>query len=274
MNTGKNLNWKYVIFMWFIILGGVSSLIYYGVTGFNWGIVMFMLFYGYFGAFTGSIGYHRYYTHRAFKVKPWIEWYFAILGASMYQGPISQWVTDHRRHHAFPDTEKDPYSITKGAWWAHLGWLMYRVEPVPDEDLMRNPVIAWQDKYFYSLSAFMGFVIPALVGWILGDAWQGFWIGGVVRVMLIQHGVLSINSLGHSMGSQNYSKKETARDNILIAFWSTGEGYHNFHHTYPGDWRAGPRWYDLDASKWVLMTWRKLGWAYDFKEVYKKDKKK
>lgn len=269
-DTQKKLNWQYVIFMWFIILGGLGSLTYYISQGqLILNILYFAIVYGIICGLTGSLGYHRYYTHRSYKIyKPWIEWYFAIFGAGMYQGPISQWVTDHRRHHGFPDTEQDPYSITKGAWWAHLGWLMYRVEPVPDADLMRNPVIAFQDKYFYSLSAFMGFVIPAVVGYFLGDGWQGFWIAGVVRVMLTQHGVLFINSVGHTFGSRKFGPEESARDNLFIAIWALGEGYHNFHHTYPGDWRAGIRWFDIDLTKWTLMFWRKMGWAGEFKESY------
>ena len=39
---------------------------------------------------------------------------FAILGSMTMQGPVTQWVTDHRKHHALSDQEGDPHSPHAG----------------------------------------------------------------------------------------------------------------------------------------------------------------
>jgi stearoyl-CoA desaturase (delta-9 desaturase) len=75
-----------------------------------------------------TVGFHRYFTHGAFKAERWMRVSLAIAGSLSVQGPILHWVADHRRHHAFPDRDGDPHSpwlfgtLTAGA----DAWLLAR----------------------------------------------------------------------------------------------------------------------------------------------------
>jgi stearoyl-CoA desaturase (delta-9 desaturase) len=67
-----------------------------------------------------------------------------------------------------------------------------------------------------------------------------------------------INSLAHTWGSKTYAKELTAVDNFILAFLTFGEGYHNYHHAFPNDYRNGISWYHFDPTKWLIWTLEKL----------------
>jgi stearoyl-CoA desaturase (delta-9 desaturase) len=156
------------------------------------------------------------------------------------------------------DTDEDPYSIQKGFFYAHIGWVFLKEdEQYKDKfapDLEADPLVKWQNKYNVSISIIVGFLLPTLVGWAFGRPFAGLIWGGFARVVITHHCTFFINSLCHMWGSQPFNTSGSARDNFILAFFTYGEGYHNFHHKFEGDYRNGIRWYHWDPTKWTIKT--------------------
>jgi stearoyl-CoA desaturase (Delta-9 desaturase) len=205
-----------------------------------------------------SAGYHRLFSHRAYEAHPVFRFLLLTLGAGAFQNSAIAWAADHRRHHARTDTPLDPYSATEGFWHAHIGWVLRKadpaIEPTPVVDLHRDPLVSWQDRRYAWIGISTGIVLPVLLGFLFGDPWGGFIVGGAVRLFFAYHATFSINSFAHILGKQPYSDKSTARDSFVTALISMGEGYHNFHHAFPADYRNGVRAHQFDPTKWILRA--------------------
>ncbi|MCS6983605.1 MAG: fatty acid desaturase [Leptospiraceae bacterium] len=219
-----------------------------------------------------TVGYHRLFAHQSFKTNPVMEILFLLWGAASWQGSALDWSVDHRLHHQRTDTPQDPYNIRQGFWYAHILWLFHKrqrqTHPERDRDLFQNPRIMWQDRYYGIIATLMGFVLPtALAGLLWQDFWGGFFLAGVLRMTVNHHLTFAINSICHLWGSRPYSEKHSARDNWLAALFTYGEGYHNFHHEFPTDYRNGIKWYHWDPSKWVIFLMAKLGLAHNLKRT-------
>ena len=96
-----------------------------------------------------------------------------------------------------------------------------------------------------------------------------FLVAGLLRFVLNHHFTFFINSLAHIWGAQPYAKKDSSRDNFLLALVTYGEGYHNFHHTFQSDYRNGVRAWQFDPSKWIIWTASKLGMTWKLKRMKK-----
>jgi stearoyl-CoA desaturase (delta-9 desaturase) len=205
-------------------------------------------------------GYHRYFSHRAYECHPAVEAVMLFFGAMALQNSALQWSRDHREHHRFTDTDRDPYNIKRGFLWAHIFWIFYKQGPernfdgVPD--LMRNPRVMWQHRWSRAIGIGFGLGFPTLVGALFGRPLGGLLWGGFLRIVLIHHTTFFINSLAHMWGARPYSTQNTARDNWFLAFFTHGEGFHNFHHAFPSDFRNGIRWYHWDPNKWLIQSFR------------------
>jgi stearoyl-CoA desaturase (delta-9 desaturase) len=166
------------------------------------------------------------------------------------------------------DTEKDPYNINRGFWYAHMFWMFTdegrRQEPDYQRyvmDLKRDKIVMWQDKYYVPLAIFMGFGLPTLIGFFMGSALGGLVFGGFLRLVIGHHVTFFINSLCHMWGKQTYTDKNTAKDSLAMALFTFGEGYHNFHHFFHMDYRNGVKWYNWDPTKWTIRAAHALGLA-------------
>lgn len=215
-----------------------------------------------------TAGYHRLFSHRSYEASLPVRILMLITGLLGLQGSALEWSLDHRAHHKFVDRDKDPYSIKKGFWFAHILWIFKTRQrdwrPSHNADLFRDKYVFFQHRYFMPLAIVMNFALPtAIAGIFWGDAWGGFLIAGFLRLVFTHHSTFFINSLCHFVGSQPYSDKHTARDNAITAFFTWGEGYHNFHHEFANDYRNGVRWYQYDPGKWAikLMSYLHLAWG-------------
>jgi stearoyl-CoA desaturase (delta-9 desaturase) len=214
-----------------------------------------------------TAGYHRLWSHGAYEAHWSVRLFFMLFGAMAIQNSILIWCAGHRPHHKFvDDVDQDPYSAKRGLWFSHIGW-MVRNYPSgePDfsyvRDLERDPIVAFQHRFYVPIVLAMNVGLVALVGWASGDLWGTLLLAGFVRLVLNHHFTFFINSLAHYWGTQPYTDENTARDNPVLAFLTYGEGYHNFHHIFTHDYRNGIKWYDFDPTKWLIRSLAFLGLA-------------
>jgi stearoyl-CoA desaturase (delta-9 desaturase) len=235
-----------------------------------------LLFAGFFVA-TGlsiTLGYHRLFSHRSFQARWPVRLLGLLFGAAAFENSALTWAADHRRHHKFTDSGQDPYDISKGFFHAHIGWILFRLEPEssldPVKDLLRDPLVMWQHRHYRLLAAAMGLGLPTVLGWVGGGgvgALGGFLLAGVARTVLVQHFTFFINSLCHTLGRQPYSTRCTARDSALLALFTFGEGYHNFHHTFQHDYRNGVKPWQFDPTKWTVWCLQRFGLVSQLRRV-------
>lgn len=221
------------------------------------------------------LGYHRMWAHKSFRAHALLKIPLAAFGAATIQNSIKWWVKKHRSHHRYIDTDRDPYNARKGLFHSHLGWLLVPQNTTQENngdvdisDLERDSVVIWQDKYYVPLAIYMSVILPTLVAGIGWQDWRGgfFW-ASLFRVVLVRHCTYLVNSLAHWTGEQPFSTKNTSRDNWVTSIITLGEGYHNFHHQFPTDYRNGVRWYDFDPTKWMIWFFAQLGLAMNLTRV-------
>jgi stearoyl-CoA desaturase (delta-9 desaturase) len=226
-----------------------------------------------------TVGYHRYFTHRSFKTSKPIAALLAFLGSMAVEGPLMNWVADHRRHHQHSDEEGDPHSpqthgsgmwgMLKGMWHAHMGWLFGAPPTGRDRyigDLRKSRMIRWMSRLF-PLWVVVGLAIPAVLGGLLTMSWLGvllgFIWGGLVRVFFVHHVTWSVNSICHLWGTRPFKSRDESCNNAVFGVLALGEGWHNNHHAFPTSARHGLRWWEVDASYMVIWAMSKVGLAWD-----------
>ncbi|KAF5855554.1 hypothetical protein ETB97_008992 [Aspergillus alliaceus] len=219
-------------------------------------------------------GYHRLFAHGSYRAKPFLRLFIAIVGAGEMQWSILWWVYHHRAHHRYTDTGRDPYDARRGFLFCHIGWLLgynpIAWGDVDISDIKSDRIVVWQQKYYVLLAVIAGVLLPMAIahyGW-------NDWLGGAVyasgyRITFTLHTTFLVNSLSHApwAGSQPYSSANTSRNVPLVALITGGEGSHNFHHTFPNDYRHGTNWIDLDYTKVVIWVLYKVGLVSSLKTV-------
>ncbi|KJY83830.1 acyl-CoA desaturase [Vibrio galatheae] len=233
----------------------------YGVEHFIWFLVAFS-----FCNLSITAGYHRLWSHKTYEAHWSLRFLFAIGGAFALQNSALHWSSDHRIHHKHVDNnDKDPYSAKRGFWFSHIGWMLreYNANTYADysncRDLHKDKIAMWQHKYYVPLALATNFGIPIAIGLLHGDIIGMLLIVGVLRLVLSHHSTFFINSLAHIWGSQPYTDKNTARDNAVLAVFTFGEGYHNYHHIFENDYRNGIYWWQYDPTKWLIKSCSFLG---------------
>ena len=234
--------------------------------GIDWFQVVLFLVMFYVCGFSVTVGYHRLFSHLTFQAHWSVRLFTLIFGAAAFENSALLWACEHRAHHKHVDHEGDPYNIREGFFQAHIGWLLFKMTTPPPFDnvidLQKDPLIMWQHRYVQWIGAVVAFVLPAAIGYAWGgwiSALGAFLIGGVARVVALQHVTFCINSLGHYIGRQPYSSKNSARDSWLTALLTFGEGYHNYHHAFQNDYRNGVKPWQIDPTKWIIWTLSKVG---------------
>ena len=270
------INWvtsSFLIGTFLLTLTAVPTYLwFFGISWFQVALFLFMFF---ACGMSITLGYHRLFSHMTFKAKWPIKLFTLLFGAAAFENSVLMWSSEHRDHHKHVDHEDDPYSINKGFFFAHIGWLLFKLNSdAPYEnvaDLQKDPLIRWQDKYVQWIAVVVGFVFPTLLGWAVTGGWigalGGFLFGGVARVVVLQHCTFCINSACHYFGNQPYSVRCSARDSWFMALFTFGEGYHNYHHEFQYDYRNGVKPWQFDPTKWAIWTFAKLGLVSNLKRI-------
>jgi len=221
-----------------------------------------------------TLGYHRLFSHLSFKASWPVRLFTLLFGAAAFENSALMWSADHRRHHRLVDDDEDPYTISKGFFHAHIGWILFRHPPdtslVWAKDLQRDPLVVWQHTYYLPIALLTGFVLPAGLGWWVGGWWEALGsalLAGVTRVVFVHHMTFFINSLCHTIGRQPYSTRCTARDSAIMAWLTFGEGYHNFHHEFQHDYRNGVKPWQFDPTKWCIWLLHKAGLVWQLRRT-------
>jgi stearoyl-CoA desaturase (delta-9 desaturase) len=271
----EKVNWptsSFLISTLFLSLTAVPAyLCFFGIDWFQ--MVLFFLMFCACG-FSITIGYHRLFSHLTFQARWSVRLFTLIFGAGAFENSALLWACEHRTHHKHVDHDEDPYCISKGFFHAHIGWLMFKLNPPPPfdnvADLQKDPLVLWQHRYIHWIGTLVAFVLPAIVGWVWGgwiSALGAFLISGVARVVVLQHCTFCINSLCHYLGHRPYSSKCSARDSWLMAIVTFGEGYHNYHHEFQYDYRNGVKPWQFDPTKWLIWTLSKFGLVSKLRRV-------
>jgi len=223
-----------------------------------------------------TAGYHRLWSHEAYDASPLLELGLMAGASGALQGSAIWWSRLHRAHHRYTDTDDDPYDSRRGFFFAHMGWMFFKKSKVPAgisvKDLKQKSALTWQNRNFVWFGPFMAFLFPGIVahiGW--NDFRGGLLWAGFVRLFLLYHATWCVNSVAHYFGDQPFDDTLSARNNILNAFVTMGEGYHNFHHEFPNDFRNGIRWWQYDPTKWLIAAMDFFGLAYNLKRFPDKE---
>jgi stearoyl-CoA desaturase (delta-9 desaturase) len=205
-----------------------------------------------------TAGYHRLFAHRTYRAAAPVRWCLLLIGAATFQNSALSWSADHRAHHADTDGDGDPHAITSGVWYAHVSWLFRRREASADvtrlSDLWSVRSIRLQHRWYAVLAIGVGLVAPAMLATLWGDPVGGLLVIGFLRSALLLQATFCVNSLAHLVGTRRFDARSSARDSVVTALVTFGEGYHNFHHRFPYDYRNGTRWWQYDPSKWLIWS--------------------
>jgi stearoyl-CoA desaturase (delta-9 desaturase) len=248
-----------------VALVGVPAFGYfYDYTVVDW--TMFVVLY----VATGlgiTVGYHRLIAHRSFTCPAWVKLGILMLAGAALQNSALKWCGDHLRHHAHCDEPNDPYNARRGFWYSHCGWIFID-HSHPDNEkylsrLRQDRIVMWQHRYYVPI-VLGGLAFPFVVG-LVTNGWMGglscFLLAGVGRTFWVLNSTFCINSICHLWGSQPHGQANSSRNSWWVSFLTFGEGFHNYHHTFPSDYRNGSRWYNFDPSKWLIFTFSVFGLA-------------
>ncbi len=266
----KRIDWTTTLFL---IITPIAAVIWAPIHayyfGLEWKIVALFVIYMVLTTMSIGSGYHRLFAHKAYETNKFMKALWLFLASAQFQGPALKWASDHRRHHKYIDTEKDPYNINQGFFYAHMGWLFFEDDPKApfDKDLEKDPLVAFQYKYYVPLAIFSGFFLPMGIGALMGSPIAAFLWAGLIRIVVSQHTTFFINSLAHTWGRRPYDTQNSARDSHIVAFLTYGEGYHNYHHKFQGDYRNGIHWFDWDPNKWLIRSLSFIGMAKGLKTI-------
>ncbi|KAF8601871.1 delta 9-fatty acid desaturase protein [Ceratobasidium sp. AG-I] len=264
--------WKELNYPFFAFIVGTPLLSLYGAftTSLQWKTAAFAVFWYFVTGLGITAGYHRLWAHRSYNASKPLEYFLAMTSAGAVQGSIKWWARGHRAHHRYTDTELDPYNAHLGFFWSHVGWIMFKPRRRPGvadvSDLAQNKIVQWQHKWFLHLILVMGFGLPTLIPGYLWSDWRGgFFYAGAARLCFVHHSTFCVNSLAHWLGETPFDDKHTPKDHLVTALVTIGEGYHNFHHQFPMDYRNAIRWYQYDPTKWFISAMAWLGLASHLK---------
>lgn len=270
INQAKSLriHWNTIVAVTLFHIAAVAALFTFSWQNF----AAFAILWWVAGSLGIGLGYHRLMTHRGFKTPKWFEYFLTVCGMLALQSGAISWVTTHRLHHAFTETDKDPHSPTKGLYWAHIGWIFQGTAQIQSQttmnryspDLMKDPIHRFMNRYYWVVT-----IIAAIALYFIGGFSMVLW-GIGLRTVFGWHSTWLVNSATHTWGTRRFESRDTSTNNGWIAAITFGEGWHNNHHTFPRSAKHGLTWREIDLNWIQICIFEKLGlikdvYAYDLK---------
>lgn len=275
-------------YQWKIVWRNVLAFIYLNTSSLYAIYLLFTVaniytfYWGFFVAVLGGMGVtagaHRLWAHRSYKAKWPLRLLLALFQCIAFQNHLYEWVRDHRVHHKFTDTDADPHNANRGFFFSHMGWLCIKKHPdvirkgktVDLSDLDKDWVVRFQRRFYPLLMPLLCFVFPMSIPmryW--GESfWNSFYIASILRYNITLHGTWLVNSAAHIWGMKPYDRFISASENFTVACLAFGEGWHNYHHAFPWDYKTSEfHQYRSNFSTAFIDFFAKIGWAYDLKTV-------
>lgn len=222
-----------------------------------------------------TAGAHRLWTHRSYKAKLPLRIFLAFCNCMALQNDLYEWARDHRVHHKFAETNADPHNVNRGFFFAHMGWLMAKKQKdviekgktVDVSDVWADPVVRFQHRFYVPLSALCCFVVPSAVPYYCWDEdWYTSVFGaGFFRYVICLHFTWFVNSAAHMWGNKPFDKSISATENKWVSAFAIGEGFHNYHHTFPWDYATSELGYKYNFTTYFIDCMAAIGQAYDLK---------
>ncbi|XP_021963229.1 acyl-CoA desaturase [Folsomia candida] len=234
---------------------------------------------GQMGALGTTGGAHRYWAHRSYRATRPLQIFLAFCQTISVQNSIYEWVRDHRVHHKFTETNADPHNAKRGFFFAHMGWLMVRKHPdvirkgatVDMSDLENDPVVSFQRRHYLPLITIIAFILPTVIVAWSGETWLNSWLLTMFRYILALHLTWLVNSAAHLYGMRPYDKGISPRECWYVSMFALGEGWHNYHHVYPQDYRTSEFGiYHTNLTALFIDMCAYFGWVYGRKTVPKR----
>jgi len=228
------------------------------LVGFSWtGVALCVASY-YLRMFAITAGFHRYFSHRAYRLSRVSQFLLAFLGQTSAQKGVLWWASNHRHHHKYSDRPEDIHSpVQNGFWWSHIGWILSGLYDETDysriPDLAKFPELRWLNRNQYAAT------MVYAVALYLAFGWTGLVYGYFLSTVLLWHGTFTINSLMHLFGRRVFPTADQSRNSMIFALITMGEGWHNNHHYYPISAAQGFTWWQVDMSFSLLWLGEKIG---------------
>ncbi|XP_051508102.1 stearoyl-CoA desaturase b [Myxocyprinus asiaticus] len=267
--------WRNVILMSLLHLGalyGLTLIPSASVSTLVWTGVCFII-----SALGVTAGAHRLWSHRSYKASVPLRIFLAVANSMAFQNDIYEWARDHRVHHKYSETNADPHNARRGFFFAHIGWLLVRKHPDVIEkgsklelsDLKADGVVMFQRRHYKLSVVVMCFLIPMFVPWFFWEEtlWAGYFIPGLFRYTVALNATWLVNSAAHMWGMRPYDHNINPRENKCVALCAIGEGFHNYHHTFPHDYAASEFGSRLNATKAFIDLMCFFGLAKDCRKV-------
>lgn len=277
----SDINWlvaSVLILLPILVIFGV--VMYSFEYGWGWKESILAIITYYMANISVGIGTHRLWSHGSYKTKGWIEFIIMVINSGTLQGPVLAWASDHKKHHAYSDTDKDPHTPVKykndklkGFIWSHIGWMCvgditaHNIDKATMNTIGKSKMLKWQLRNYTWFATFMNIVPTTIMGWLafgeisLQSTLAGLFFCGLGRA-LQQQMTFSVNSVCHMLGNRKYAN-DSSGDIWWLFFLLLGENWHNFHHAFGRDYRNGHKWYHFDVHKWIIALMAKCGLAWD-----------
>ncbi|XP_070154517.1 acyl-CoA Delta-9 desaturase-like isoform X2 [Polyergus mexicanus] len=271
VNYEWKIVWRSVIFLSYIHLASLYGLAFCYIS--LWSFIWYFSFLTISGIGI-TAGAHRLWSHRTYKAKSPMRLILIIFHTTALQDSMYQWVRDHRMHHKFTDTDADPYNARRGFFYSHVGWLMLRKHPdvirkgatIDMSDLERDPLVVFQKKWYPYLAVLSFIVLIIVPWWGWGENLWYAWHYALIKYCVHLNITWSVNSAAHIWGVKPFDKSITPTDNAGVSFITLGEGWHNYHHVFPWDYKAAEFGnYRLNVTTAFIDLCAYLGLAYDLK---------
>jgi stearoyl-CoA desaturase (delta-9 desaturase) len=262
------------------------------LSDFRWGTLAMVVLTYWLSGLGITCGAHRLWSHRSFRVRFFffsaafgfteqqardpLRFFLALCNSMGNQGSIFHWSRDHRVHHRHSESAADPHNANRGMFFAHMGWLFVDKnrevveagQQVGMKDLQEDWIVMWQENNKQWLMPLMCFVVPSCLAMLVGDSyWRGLFVCGAMRYVLVLHATWCVNSLAHWYGDRPYADINPA-ENWIVTALTGGEGWHNWHHSYPSDYSTSELgWlFQFNATTFFIDSMAFIGQAYDRKK--------
>ncbi|XP_064639191.1 acyl-CoA desaturase 1-like [Lineus longissimus] len=273
----RQLVWRNIILFIFLHLGslyGIYCLFYSNYLTLLWAAVLYQI-----GALGVTAGAHRLWSHRTYKARLPVRIFLAMANSVSFQNDIFEWARDHRVHHKYTDSHADPHNVNRGLFFAHMGWLLVRKHPdviakgkaLDLSDLKSDPVVMFQRRFYIPSIMLLCFTIPTIVPHLLwGESIaNAYFVCALLRYTLTLHATWCVNSLAHALGMKPYDRFIKPAENMLVAFMAMGEGFHNYHHTFPQDYSTSEYGWKINSTTMFIDFMAAIGQVEGRKKISK-----